>query len=361
MLLLTLSILVCLHLILEVQPGFAQKGQRKGDGGQDGGPRGPKGPKGGKGDPDKIFDFFMSKGRGYFFVNEAFKDRDVLEAFVKQEKIPDGKITKDQFLKYWEQRDKLREQVRGPGGGDDKKGGKGPPDFEAMFKRYDTNGDGFLNAAEIAQTRNFKDEWQKWDENKDGLISLAEWKKYMEARQAERDQRRAEDEKARQEKSGDKKDDGKSAEKKEGITKIEIDEVEDIPVVVYGYKKVPKEMPSWFTELDTNRDGQVSLAEWMRAGKPVEEFAIMDRNDDGLLTAEEVLRHLRLTSAPTGDGKSEDAKKDDGSITIAAGPVPFGDGAQVRKGPGPGRFPPGGPPGDWKGKKGKKGNRPSQP
>src|SRR5262249_31176030 len=137
-------------------------------------------------DPNQIFDF-ASKGRGYYPIEEAMWGRDALEAFAKKEGITDGKLTKEQFLKYWEERTKAREEAvrdgkdpqtpggppKGPGGGTEE--GKGPGkkkgfDPEALFKMYDTNGDGFLNESEIAQTKSFKDEWQKWDANKDGLI-----------------------------------------------------------------------------------------------------------------------------------------------------------------------------------------------
>jgi Ca2+-binding EF-hand superfamily protein len=56
---------------------------------------------------------------------------------------------------------------------------------------------------------------------------------------------------------------------------------------------VPKGMPSWFHDLDTDQDGQISLSEWLRGGKKREEFREYDLNDDGLITAEEVLRYIK--------------------------------------------------------------------
>jgi Ca2+-binding EF-hand superfamily protein len=62
----------------------------------------------------------------------------------------------------------------------------------------------------------------------------------------------------------------------------------------------PKALPAWFEELDTNKNGEISLKEWLQGGKKLEEFCEFDLNDDGLITAEEVLRvlgngsHLKL-------------------------------------------------------------------
>ena len=74
---------------------------------------------------------------------------------------------------------------------------------------------------------------------------------------------------------------------------------------------LPKELPGWFKELDANNDGQVSLMEWMKAGKPMSEFAKYDRNDDGLLTPEEVLRVTRLAAGLPANGEAVAANGDD--------------------------------------------------
>jgi hypothetical protein len=58
--------------------------------------------------------------------------------------------------------------------------------------------------------------------------------------------------------------------------------------------KLSPELPAWFFQLDTDGDGQVGLYEWVKGGRPVEEFRKIDRNGDGFLTAAEVLRYIRL-------------------------------------------------------------------
>jgi len=59
-----------------------------------------------------------------------------------------------------------------------------------------------------------------------------------------------------------------------------------------------KDLPPWFKELDQDGDGQISLAEWKEAGRSVEEFRKYDLNDDGFITAEELLRYLKKYPEP---------------------------------------------------------------
>jgi Ca2+-binding EF-hand superfamily protein len=63
-----------------------------------------------------------------------------------------------------------------------------------------------------------------------------------------------------------------------------------------GAGTLPKGLPSWFEDLDKNQDGEISLREWLRGGKTREEFREFDLNDDGLITAEEVLRIVARAS-----------------------------------------------------------------
>ncbi len=67
-----------------------------------------------------------------------------------------------------------------------------------------------------------------------------------------------------------------------------------------------KSLPAWFKNLDTDGDGQVALYEWRQAGKPLDEFAEFDRNDDGFITPEEIVHHMRHPSELTlVDGRAE--------------------------------------------------------
>jgi Ca2+-binding EF-hand superfamily protein len=58
-----------------------------------------------------------------------------------------------------------------------------------------------------------------------------------------------------------------------------------------------RNLPPWFKQIDQDGDGQITLAEWRASGRSLDEFRGYDLNDDGVITADEV---LRLTSRRTG-------------------------------------------------------------
>jgi len=285
---LLITVLGCTILLVEPQRGTSapQKGMK------------------GKMDPGDMFDKWMSKGRGYFLVEEARFGKEELQTFAKDNGISDGKISRDQFIKYWARREEMREKKDDPSKKvevvkkeEPKRSGPDNADVDARatetFTRYDTNGDGYLNAEEIGKTNRFRNEWEKWDANGDKLISLAEWRTYFRdmnqrkiAQREERDAERAKTDTA-------KKSSASSPAK--GV--IIIEEDDDAPPLVYhAGAKLPAGVPAWFTELDKDKDGQVSLYEWNKGkeGKDLDVFERMDRNGDGYLTVEEVLYFQRF-------------------------------------------------------------------
>jgi hypothetical protein len=77
--------------------------------------------------------------------------------------------------------------------------------------------------------------------------------------------------------------------------------------LVYHSHNLPKDLPAWFQELDTNHDAQISLYEWKVSGRPIADFLRMDRNNDGFLTVEEVLFYMAETGQ-LGTNTSRDAR-----------------------------------------------------
>jgi hypothetical protein len=164
-------------------------------------------------------------------------------------------------------------QGRGPGGSSPFGNPQGIDDLyqmaESDFNLRDRNGDGFLNMDEMPSQ--LKAELSRWDTNRDNLISLDEYKVFYVT--------------LMQNRGGGP-----------GNTVITILEEEDLDArpVVFRAGKLPKELPPWFKQLDTNRDGQVALYEWRKGGKDIDEFREWDRNDDGFITPEEALYKERL-------------------------------------------------------------------
>jgi Ca2+-binding EF-hand superfamily protein len=151
----------------------------------------------------------------------------------------------------------------GPGGGQ----GNSLDDFvQRQFQRYDLNGDGYLNHDEMPE--NLRAELDKWDTDKNGLIDLNEFKAWMQARIQQRVLER----------NDENKDSTDSGEERK-------------PPVAYRRGNLPKELPAWFSEMDTDQDAQIGLYEWKVSGRSLDEFNKIDRNGDGFLTVDEVLRY----------------------------------------------------------------------
>ncbi|MBI1830973.1 MAG: EF-hand domain-containing protein [Planctomycetes bacterium] len=142
---------------------------------------------------------------------------------------------------------------------------------EKMFKHLDRNGDGVLSVDEMPET--LRRDLRRWDKDGDGVISFAEYRDYFPHRlqQIQRDFAKGEP----------------------ATLEIRNGNLDERPQVMRG-GKLPPGLPAWFEQLDTNADGQVALYEWRRAGWPIEEFEILDLNDDGLVTPDEVLKVLAV-------------------------------------------------------------------
>jgi Ca2+-binding EF-hand superfamily protein len=286
-------------LVLWSAPAPAQFPQ--GGGGRGGGGGGRGGGFGGGGgfrfDPNQMFDR-MANGKSVLVRSELTDPRSqaMFDRWAQRLGVNNGQITREQFTTMMQQ--------RGPGGGPGNPGSPGGPGAdrgpggrgngggndgnnadrittwaENMFRRYDANGDGLLNSDEMPE--DLKSERDKWDTNKDGFIDLTEFKAYFQARvqqfQADRN-------------AAGNQNWWSSVGGVPGVVPPEAaPEEEDKKPTVYRAGKLPKNLPPWFEQLDTDKDGQIGLYEWKSSGRPIEEFLKMDRNNDGFLTAEEVL------------------------------------------------------------------------
>jgi Ca2+-binding EF-hand superfamily protein len=290
-------------------------------------------------DPNQRWDMF-ARGKDVITRNDVDPMMQRwFDRMVEQMGITNGQISRQQFLGYMQQ----RMAGGGPGGGrpgnaapggNSQQGGRGGPDpsgwAEASFRRLDLNGDGLLNFDEMPET--LRAEREKWDTNKDGFIDLNEYKAYIQARVQQFRQER-----------------GMGGWGLPGMPGSDPppDEEEEKKPVVYRVGNLPKGLPSWFLELDEDQDGQIGLYEWKRSGRSMAEFNQIDRNGDGFLTVDEVLRYVGQSGDGNGNGDSPGTRPS----FAGGGPPSYGGNG------GPGgsterpRFTgvPGGGPGSWNG------------
>ena len=316
--------------ILALCPEPSQ-GQFPGGGGGFGGPpggggRGMGGMGGGAPDPEMIWNMMGGAGKDSIDINQNAMIKSSMERR-GQPLPPNGILTKAQFKADMEKR--MAERAAGGGGRGGPGGGGGfggpgggfggPPagmtmqmggpggmpgagggeDVEARFKQSDRNGDGKITQDEASQF--LRPVFQQYDKNGDGAIDLAEYRAYMAERFGAggrgmggapgfgspgfdpNSQPQWGGPPPQMNNAGGSSDRGRKQEE------------EDVRPVVYRYGKMPKEIPSWFEDLDTDKDGMVGLYEWRRkSNKSTAEFIKYDLNGDGYMTAEEWLRFQRL-------------------------------------------------------------------
>jgi Ca2+-binding EF-hand superfamily protein len=245
--------------------------------------------------------------------------------------ITNGEITRQQYVGMMEQFRGLRRGGPNAPGGTPSTPGQpagpavaGPPGggswidtwVENAFKRYDKNNDGLLNTDEMPDA--LKAERDKWDTNKDGFIDLNEFKAYAQARMMEMRSERA----ASGGGGGYPNLGGNQPAPNAAPENIIEDEKRP---TVYRVTNLPKELPAWFQEADADRDGQISLYEWAKLkGWPIETFKQIDRNDDGFLTVDEVLRYQNHGAAVASGDNPGSTEGGPGASPNGGGPGRFG-------------------------------------
>jgi hypothetical protein len=158
---------------------------------------------------------------------------------------------------------------------------------ESLFRRLDVNEDGWLGPDEMPD--GLRGALARWDANRDGVLDLKEYEAYYQDHLG----RLSQDVIAgkidlRLKRGGPRPSPPTPPPPAPELSRP----------VVYRYGRLPAGLPDWFAHLDTDKDGQVGLYEWLRGGRPRAEFLKMDINRDGFLTAEELLRHLRAGGSP---------------------------------------------------------------
>jgi hypothetical protein len=148
------------------------------------------------------------------------------------------------------------------------------------FKHLDVNRDGFLTPEECSP--GLQERFAQADTTGDGKIDLLEYQAYLRAR-------------VQYEVQTTVPLDDKQKEELKRAEQLKAQE-DARPVVYHDPNKLPKEMPSWFRQLDTDQDVQVGLYEWRESKRPFAEFEAMDLNGDGLLEVVEYLRYAKLVA-----------------------------------------------------------------
>ncbi len=307
---------------------------------QQGGPRGDRGSRGNGDpsqggqtrtrtmDPNMIFNF-MSQGQDFLDVNSWIQmsmrrdpnAKDNIDKFVQQQGITNGRVNREQFAAYMQQR-----MAGGATSGGAPTQSGDDPRLRSMFDAIDTNKDGNLQPSEIraaaesttdtrAEERYgpLRDEFDKWDKNHNGSIDFEEFKEYYAARRQARDQN---GNNSRRGPNGGPGDEFQPP-------------TEEKHVVYRRDEDLPKDLPPWFKQIKRPNPGQIALRDWKNSGRTFDDFRKYDRNSDGFITVEEVMvveKHGRSSSNQRGSQGNPDAEDPREEQTfVIAGPGAVSD------------------------------------
>ncbi len=207
-------------------------------------------------------------------------------------------------------------------------------DLQRRFREYDTTPDGKLTKEELANNprgRRMLDSFDQTDTNRDGAVSLDEYKAYTTARMSGMSPGGPGGpsgfSRGDQGQGGYGWQGGGGGFGPGGPAEGKREEAEEERPVVFRYGKLPQNLPGWFTSADFDKDGQIGLYEWAKqdgynTDARLAEFKTYDLNGDGLLTAEEYLRANGMTATVAGQGRGRGPNGGDPSAFRGTGELP---------------------------------------
>ena len=323
-------------------PGGGPGGGGPGGGGPGGG--GPGGDQGGGrmrfgggGNPsDFIFAIFAGKDKEGkinetidvskveappFSQESTEKIREKLNNYMRSKGISGSTLNKEQFSNYFNEvarpeMEKNQTKQFFDGSDANKDGKLSRDEIEASSKRWGRGSSPLL------------ERFSEFDKNKDGIIDLDEYSNYMVERrtswQKEREQRDTKREEPKKESTSTGGSTDGSGYRTAPAATTPPPSTDGRPLV-FRYGKLPtRDLPSWFVDLDKDKDGQVGLYEWRAGGKLTSEFRKYDVNADGFLTAEEVMLVQKNDDAKDAKATTFARVYSDPLLDPGAAPLPTG-------------------------------------
>ncbi len=195
---------------------------------------------------------------------------------------------------------------------------------DSSFRRYDRNGDGMLSNDEIPEA--MRGDRGRYDTNSNGFIDATEFRSYFDERMQQMQAERGGPPRGSENRGGNQppgfmeaaaasmhlnqsrgsNDSGRDSMRPSdrgpwGDRSSSGRDDQSGRPVVYQPGNLPRELPSWFLQRDTDRDGQIGVHEWRGSGEPLDQFFQFDANNDGFVTAEEVLRDQAARQRANGN------------------------------------------------------------
>jgi Ca2+-binding EF-hand superfamily protein len=163
---------------------------------------------------------------------------------------------------------------------------------EGLMQKYDGNKSGYL---EKDEWKELKPEYQAADINKDGVISTDELVTRLNALNSGQGGTSASSSVSSNSGSGysryGNRDRGSDRDRGGRSSDKDKDAKKPLIRALTPTERLPKGLPDWFLRNDADADGQVSMVEYAAAWseKTAAEFQKYDLNQDGIITADEVL------------------------------------------------------------------------